>query len=63
VRKCVGNPLTIRVVGALMRGIDKDEDWEAMTRKDLCRIKKTDQDVIIQLIKLSYDHLPYLFKR
>lgn len=32
-------------------------------RKNLCRINEKDQDVIFQLIKLSYDHLPYLLKK
>ncbi|AES87178.2 putative P-loop containing nucleoside triphosphate hydrolase, leucine-rich repeat domain, L [Medicago truncatula] len=61
VKKCSGVPLAIRSIGSLMYSMQK-EDWSSFKNKDLMQIDEQG-DKILQLIKLSYDHLPFHLKK
>ncbi|AES87184.2 putative P-loop containing nucleoside triphosphate hydrolase, leucine-rich repeat domain, L [Medicago truncatula] len=61
VKKCSGVPLAIRSIGSLMYSMQK-EDWSTFKNKDLMQIDEQG-DKILQLIKLSYDHLPFHLKK
>ncbi|AES87186.1 putative P-loop containing nucleoside triphosphate hydrolase, leucine-rich repeat domain, L [Medicago truncatula] len=61
VKKCAGVPLAIRSIGSLMYFKEK-EDWSTFKNKDLMQIDEQG-DKILQLIKLSYDHLPFHLKK
>lgn len=62
VNKCAGVPLAIRVVGAFMRYMKNERDWSNVKNKDLVKIDEQGPNVIFQLIKLSYNHLPFHLK-
>ncbi|XP_045830469.1 disease resistance protein RGA2-like isoform X1 [Trifolium pratense] len=59
VKKCSGVPLAIRIIGCLMLTM---EDWSTFKNKDLVKIDEQGGHKIFQLIKLSYDHLPFHLK-
>ncbi|CAJ2655704.1 disease resistance protein RGA2-like [Trifolium pratense] len=60
VKKCSGVPLAIRIIGCLMLTM---EDWSTFKNKDLVKIDEQGGNKIFQLIKLSYDHLPFHLKK
>jgi len=62
VEKCSGVPLAIRSIGSLMYSMQK-EDWSTFKSKDLMKIDEQGDNKIFQLIKLSYDHLPFHLKK
>jgi len=62
VKKCSGVPLAIRSIGSLMFSMQK-EDWSTFKNKDLMKIDEQGDNKIFQLIKLSYDHLPFHLKK
>ncbi|RHN59182.1 putative P-loop containing nucleoside triphosphate hydrolase [Medicago truncatula] len=62
VKKCSGVPLAIRSIGSLMYSMPK-KDWSTFKNKDLMKIDEQGDNKILQLIKLSYDHLPFHLKK
>ncbi|AES87142.1 putative P-loop containing nucleoside triphosphate hydrolase, leucine-rich repeat domain, L [Medicago truncatula] len=62
VKKCSGVPLAIRSIGSLMYSMQK-EDWSTFKNIDLMKIDEQGDNKILQLIKLSYDHLPFHLKK
>ncbi|AES87176.1 disease resistance protein RGA2 [Medicago truncatula] len=62
VKKCAGVPLAIRSIGSLIYSMRK-EDWSTFKNKDLMKIDEQGDNKIFQLIKLSYDHLPFHLKK
>ncbi|KAL2326284.1 hypothetical protein Fmac_025342 [Flemingia macrophylla] len=63
VKKCSGVPLSIRTVGGLMYSMETENDWLNFKDKDLIKIDEHGSNGILQIIKLSYDHLPMHLKR
>jgi len=61
-KKCSGVPLAIRSIGSLMYSMHT-EDWSTFKNKDLMKIDEQGDNKILQLIKLSYDHLPFHLKK
>ncbi|RDX97445.1 putative disease resistance protein RGA1, partial [Mucuna pruriens] len=63
VKKCSGVPLAIRSVGSLMYSMETENDWLNFKDKDLVKIDEQGGNVVFELIKLSYDHLPFHLKK
>ncbi|CAJ2655701.1 putative disease resistance protein RGA1 [Trifolium pratense] len=63
VKKCSGVPLAIRSIGCLLYSMEAEEDWLTFKNKDLIKIDEQGENKIFQLIKLSYDHLPFHLKK
>ncbi|KAK2379204.1 putative disease resistance protein RGA1 [Trifolium repens] len=64
VKKCSGVPLAITTIGNLMySSMQTEEDWLTFKNKDLMKIDEQCDNKIFQLIKLSYDHLPFHLKK
>ncbi|KAK2432951.1 putative disease resistance protein RGA1 [Trifolium repens] len=64
VKKCSGVPLAITIIGSLMySSMQTEEDWLTFKNKDLMKIDEQNDNKIFQLIKLSYDHLPFHLKK
>ncbi|XP_059653500.1 putative disease resistance protein RGA4 isoform X2 [Cornus florida] len=62
VKKCKGVPLAIKAIGSLLYSKDTDAEWLLFKNNDLLKIAQ-EEDVILPILKLSYDHLPSNLKR
>ncbi|KAJ1442410.1 P-loop containing nucleoside triphosphate hydrolase [Sesbania bispinosa] len=63
VKKCSGVPLALRSIGGLMYSMETEMDWLNFKDKDIMKIDEQGGNVVLQLIKLSYDHLPFHLKK
>ncbi|KAJ7982237.1 Disease resistance protein [Quillaja saponaria] len=61
VKKCSGVPLAIRSIGSLLYGKSSENDWLYFKENDLAKMNPEDNN-IIPILQLSYDHLPYDLK-
>ncbi|XP_059653474.1 disease resistance protein RGA2-like [Cornus florida] len=61
-QKCKGVPLAIRAIGSLLYSKDTDVEWLLFESNDLAKIAQV-EDVILPILKLSYDHLPSNLKK
>lgn len=61
VRKCLGVPLAIRVLGGLLFS-KSEEEWRYLKDVELSDIGQNGNS-ILQILKFSYDHLPSHLKR
>ncbi|XP_039155946.1 putative disease resistance protein RGA3 [Eucalyptus grandis] len=62
IKKCTGVPLAIRSIGGLLYGKNENE-WLRYKMHELPEIPEIDVDGrIMQVLKLSYDHLPSCLK-
>ncbi|KAL0425642.1 UNVERIFIED_CONTAM: putative disease resistance protein RGA1 [Sesamum radiatum] len=61
VRKCLGNPLAIRVLGGILFR-KSEEEWRRLKDIKLSDIGQSGNK-ILQILKFSYDHLPSHLKR
>ncbi|XP_059651889.1 putative disease resistance protein RGA4 [Cornus florida] len=57
VQKCKGVPLAIIGIGSLLYFKDTDAEWLLFKNNDLAKIAEV-EDVILPILKLSYDYLP-----
>ncbi|AET02580.1 NB-ARC domain disease resistance protein [Medicago truncatula] len=62
-KKCSGVPLAHKSIGSLMFSMETEKDWLNFKNKDLIKIDEQGGNKIFQLIKLSYDHLPFYLKK
>ncbi|GAB4832552.1 hypothetical protein Ancab_040276 [Ancistrocladus abbreviatus] len=60
VKKCANIPLAIRTIGSLLYGKDQNK-WLSLKETELARITD-DGNNIIDVLKVSYDHLPSQLK-
>lgn len=63
IRKCKGVPLAIRSLGSLLRFKRKKEEWLHIRDQELSKIKARQEDYILNILRLSYDHLPSHLKQ
>uniref|UniRef100_A0A7N2LBL1 CC-NBS-LRR protein n=1 Tax=Quercus lobata TaxID=97700 RepID=A0A7N2LBL1_QUELO len=60
-KKCGGVPLVIRVIGGLLSLKKTEGEWELFKKNELLNIYQNDN--ILPILKLSYDHLPSHLKQ
>ncbi|KAK2970641.1 hypothetical protein RJ640_012229 [Escallonia rubra] len=58
VKKCRGVPLAIKVVGGLMYSKKSRHEWLSVQDRHLGKLPDNVPEVIMRILKLSYDHLP-----
>ncbi|KAK2971865.1 hypothetical protein RJ640_000882 [Escallonia rubra] len=58
VKKCRGVPLAIKVVGGLMHSKKSRHEWLSVQDRHLGELPDNVPEVILRILKLSYDHLP-----
>ncbi|XP_057989490.1 putative disease resistance protein RGA3 [Hevea brasiliensis] len=56
IEKCVGVPLAIKTIASLLYFRDPEREWLPFLENDLSKIAQ-DENVILNTLKLSYDHL------
>ncbi|KAL3726809.1 hypothetical protein ACJRO7_031673 [Eucalyptus globulus] len=57
VKKCAGVPLALKTIGSVLYNKNKNE-WLYLKEHELSKINKLEHGGIIEVLKLSYDHLP-----
>ncbi|XP_059653971.1 putative disease resistance protein RGA4 isoform X2 [Cornus florida] len=62
VQKCKGVPLAIKAIGSLLYSKNTDAEWLVFKDNDLFKIAQQ-EDVILPILKISYDYLPLNLKR
>ncbi|XP_059633544.1 putative disease resistance protein RGA4 [Cornus florida] len=62
VQKCKGVPLAIRALGSQLYSKDTVAEWLTFKNNDLSKIAE-EEDVILPILKFSYDYLPSYLKR
>ncbi|KAG8490296.1 hypothetical protein CXB51_015803 [Gossypium anomalum] len=62
VKKCRGVPLAVRTMGCLLHGKTNQHDWELIRDNDIWKLDQQENG-IIPVLKLSYNHLPSHLKR
>ncbi|KAJ9174838.1 hypothetical protein P3X46_013439 [Hevea brasiliensis] len=62
VAKCVGVPLAIRAIGALLYFKSTESEWLSFKNKELAKVDQHGSN-ILPILKLSYNHLPLHLKR
>lgn len=60
--KCKGLPLAAKVLGSLMRFKREESEWLRVQGSELLNLDRQDNK-IIQILRLSFDHLPSHLKR
>ncbi|XP_054816692.1 putative disease resistance protein At3g14460 [Prosopis cineraria] len=60
IKKCKGLPLALKTVGSLLHTKSSIEEWNDILRSEIWEEGK---DIITSALRLSYHHLPFLFKR
>lgn len=63
IRKCKGVPLAIRSLASLLRIKRKKEEWLQIKDQALSKINTQQEDYVLNILKLSYDHLPSHLKQ
>ncbi|KAF8037951.1 hypothetical protein BT93_B0714 [Corymbia citriodora subsp. variegata] len=61
--KCKGSPLAVKVLGGLLRDRRNPDQWEAILNNKMWDLPIGKNDEVIQVLKLSYVHLPSYLKR
>ncbi|XP_043817250.1 putative disease resistance protein RGA4 [Manihot esculenta] len=61
-KKCRGVPLAIRAIGGIMQLRSSESEWLSVLENELWKVFESDGD-ISQVLKLSYDVLPYHLKQ
>ncbi|KAG8646301.1 hypothetical protein MANES_10G141533v8 [Manihot esculenta] len=61
-KKCKGVPLAIRAIGGIMQLRSSESEWLSVLENELWKVFESDGD-ISQVLKLSYDVLPYHLKQ
>nr|XP_027061625.1 putative disease resistance protein RGA3 [Coffea arabica] len=57
IKRCQGLPLAATVIGGLLR-IKRKEEWPAISESGFARLLGGEENSVMQLLKLSFDHLP-----
>ncbi|RDX98458.1 Disease resistance protein RGA2, partial [Mucuna pruriens] len=63
VKKCSRIPLAIRSVGSLIYFMETKNDWLNFKDLDLVKIDENGGNVVFELLKRNYDHLPIHLKK
>uniref|UniRef100_A0A2N9HJ32 Uncharacterized protein n=1 Tax=Fagus sylvatica TaxID=28930 RepID=A0A2N9HJ32_FAGSY len=59
VEKCHGVPLLIKMIGRILYFKETENEWSYIKDKELTNVTQGENDnVILSILKLSYDHLP-----
>ncbi|KAG8646300.1 putative disease resistance protein RGA3 [Manihot esculenta] len=61
-KKCKGVPLAIKALGGIMQLRSSESEWLSVLENELWKVFESDGD-ISQVLKLSYDVLPYHLKQ
>ncbi|KAL3748929.1 hypothetical protein ACJRO7_010075 [Eucalyptus globulus] len=61
--KCKGSPLAAKVLGGLLCDKRNPDQWEAILNNKMWDLPTGENDEVIQVLKLSYIHLPSYLKR
>ncbi|XP_031270598.1 putative disease resistance protein RGA3 [Pistacia vera] len=62
VGKCKGVPLAVRSLGSLLYANTEEREWLKIKKNDIWQVDQDNED-ILPVLKLSYDHLPSPLKR
>ncbi|MBA0788956.1 hypothetical protein Gotri_027641, partial [Gossypium trilobum] len=62
VKKCKGVPLAVRTLGSLLFQKTDESDWIYIRENEIWRLKQNEND-IVPVLKLSYNHLPSHLQR
>ncbi|XP_031247792.1 putative disease resistance protein RGA4 [Pistacia vera] len=62
VEKCKGVPLAVRSLGSLLYANTDEREWLKIKKHDIWQVDQDNED-ILPVLKLSYDHLPSPLKR
>ncbi|KAL5830556.1 hypothetical protein ACOSQ3_020024 [Xanthoceras sorbifolium] len=62
VGKCGGVPLAIKSLGSLLRSSVDENEWKNVRDNDIWNLVQNEND-ILPILKLSYDHLPSCLKQ
>ncbi|XVF06560.1 hypothetical protein REPUB_Repub06bG0059800 [Reevesia pubescens] len=62
VKKSKGVPLAVRTLGSLLQSKTRQRDWESIRDNDFWKLDRQ-EDGILAMLKLSYNHLPPHLKR
>ncbi|KAF7848905.1 hypothetical protein BT93_L1457 [Corymbia citriodora subsp. variegata] len=62
VKKCQGVPLLVKTIGSLLYTKDEERYWAHIRDSETWKLVEEKKD-ILQVLKLSYDHLPSHLKR
>ncbi|TYG38716.1 hypothetical protein ES288_D13G246200v1 [Gossypium darwinii] len=62
VKKCKGVPLAVRTLGSLLFQKTDESDWIYIRENEIWRLKQNEND-ILPVLKLSYNHLPSHLQR
>ncbi|XVF06558.1 hypothetical protein REPUB_Repub06bG0059600 [Reevesia pubescens] len=62
VKKCKGVPLALRTRASLLQFKTRQRDWESIRDNDIWKLDRQ-EDGILAVLKLSYNHLPSHLKR
>ncbi|KAL2893000.1 putative disease resistance protein RGA3 [Bienertia sinuspersici] len=60
IRKCVGVPLAIKAMGAILQSKERPLDWESILTSELWDLPQKDENNILPSLRLSYNHLPHV---
>ncbi|XP_072956639.1 putative disease resistance protein RGA3 [Typha angustifolia] len=61
-KRLKGSPLAAKTLGALLKDDLRDEHWQGILKSDIWELEQGEDD-IIQVLKLSYRHLPVHLQR
>ncbi|KAH7571156.1 hypothetical protein JRO89_XS05G0261200 [Xanthoceras sorbifolium] len=62
VKKCGGVPLAVKSLGSLLRSSTDETEWKNVRDNDIWNLVQNEND-ILPILKLSYDHLPSSLKQ
>ncbi|KAL5761288.1 hypothetical protein ACOSQ2_020126 [Xanthoceras sorbifolium] len=62
VKKCGGVPLAVKSLGSLLRSSTDENEWKNVRDNDIWNLVQNEND-ILPILKLSYDHLPSSLKQ
>ncbi|KDP26033.1 hypothetical protein JCGZ_21066 [Jatropha curcas] len=62
VRKCGGVPLAVRTLGSLLYSSTEEKTWVSIRDNEIWKLQHQEND-ILPVLKLSYDHMPSYLKR
>ncbi|KAL5830613.1 hypothetical protein ACOSQ3_020081 [Xanthoceras sorbifolium] len=62
VKKCGGVPLAVKSLGSLLRSSTDEKEWKNVRDNDIWKLVQNEND-ILPILKLSYDHLPSYLKQ